>query len=58
MDRVRDMKAKQKSKAEIEDNRPDSELTEDELAARELLRGNENIIPLKINMYFILYHMF
>ncbi|CAH1110649.1 unnamed protein product [Psylliodes chrysocephalus] len=38
MDRVRDMKAKQKSNAEIEDNRPDSELTEDELAARELLR--------------------
>lgn len=46
VDRIKEFRAKAKSNfgnIEQEDIRPDSELTIDELAARELLRGNKCI---------------
>lgn len=42
-DRIKEFheKSRPANKNELEDTRPDSELTIDELAARELLRGNK-----------------
>lgn len=49
LDRVREAKKKEIVKKEEIDNRPDSELTLNELAARELIRGKFSLHKKKIN---------